>query len=125
MAKYASQAALALRLIKAKGALVTFTRASTYIDPVTQAPSGSDLTYTAQIAALPLSASKARHIFGDGADITKPRLSLSAALSGVAQELKIGDRFVWSGKRYGIVAIERLDPAGEGAVYASGYAEAA
>lgn len=111
-------------MVKAKGALATFTRSITEVDPVTQLASGSAVTYTAHVLAAPLSAGKARYLFGEGADITKPRLSLSVALSGVAQELKIGDRFPWSGKQYALVSIEPLDLAGDGAIYASGYAEA-
>lgn len=125
MAKYDAQASLSLRMIKAKGKLVTFERSAGTIDPVTQQVTGSPTTFSAYMLALPLSAGKARYMLGEGADITKPRLSVSIALSGVSDEPRNGDRFTWSGKEYALQSVEPLDPAGEGAIFASGYAEAA
>lgn len=125
MTKYAPQAALALRLVTAKGTLVTFTRDGAITDPVTQQSVGAAASYTANMVALPLSAGKARHLFGEAADITKARLSITIALSGVTQSPQNGDRFDWGGKTYALVNVELLDPAGEGAIVATGYAEAA
>ncbi len=125
MGKYASQSALALRLVSAKGRLVTFTRVGATIDPVTQQSVNADTTYTANVVAVPLSAGKARYLFGDGADITKPRLSVTIALKDVSQEPRNGDRFTWNGKSYVLGSAEILDPAGDGSIIATGYAEAA
>lgn len=125
MAKYDAQAALALRQIKAKGKRVTFTRAGQITDPVTQETVDASTTYDAYTIAVPLSAGKARYLFGEGADITKPRLSVTIALKGVSAEPRNGDRFAWSGKTYALLSVEPLDPAGEGAILISGYAEAA
>lgn len=125
MGKFDSAAQLALRQIKAKGRLTTFTRPGAQTDPVTQQSVGSDTTYDAHLVATPLSAGKARYLFGEGGDITKARLSVYLALSGLTVEPRNGDRFSWSGKSYALLSIEPLDPAGEGAFFASGYAEAA
>ncbi|MCL4715465.1 MAG: hypothetical protein KJZ75_11190 [Hyphomonadaceae bacterium] len=125
MAKYDPQAALALRLVSSRGRLVTFTRPGQATDPITQQPIGSDTTYDANMVGLALSAGKARYLFGEGADITKPRLSVTIALSGVGEEPRNGDRFSWNGKTYTLLSIEALDPAGEGPILATGYAEAA
>lgn len=125
MGKYASQSALALRLVSAKGRLVTFTRVGATIDPVTQQSVNADTTYTANVLAVPLSAGKARYLFGDAADITKPRLSVTIALKDVSQEPRNGDRFTWGGKTYALMNVEVLDPAGDGGVVAQGFAESA
>lgn len=125
MAKYDAQSALALRLISSKGASVTFTRQGAVVDPVTQASVDASTTYAANMVAFPLSAGKARYVFGEGADITKPRLSVNIALSGVTTEPRNGDRFTWGAKTYALLNIELLDPAGEGAILATGFAEAA
>ncbi len=125
MSKYDAQAAQALSAIKRKGALVRFRRDADQIDPVTQQISSAPITYDAYVLAIPLAAGKARYLFGEGADITKPRLSLSIALKGVGNLPQDGDRFTWSGVSYVILSVELLDPAGEGAIFASGYAEAA
>lgn len=125
MAKYASQSSLALRMLKAKGTLTTFTRPGAVTDPVTQESVDTSTTYQAYLMALPLSAGKARHLFGEAADITKPRLSLTIALKDVGSEPRNGDRFAWGSKNYAILSVEPLDPAGEGAILAQGYAEAA
>ncbi len=124
MSKYDQPAAVALRMITAKGRLVTFTRESGEVDPVTQT-GGEEITYTANIVALPLSSGKAAHIFGSGsADVMKPRLDVHIALKGVAQTPRAGDRFPWSGQIYQLLPPELLDPAGEGAIYAHALAEA-
>jgi hypothetical protein len=125
MGKYASQSALALRLVSAKGRLVTFTRVGATIDPVTQQTVGSDTTYAANMVAIALTASKARFLFGEAADITKPRLSVTIALKNVSEEPRNGDRFTWGGKNYALGSVEILDPAGDGSILATGYAEAA
>lgn len=125
MSRYASQAALVLRMMKARGKHTAFTRGGAVIDPVTQHVSAAPTEYEAYVVAQPLSAGKARYLFGEGADISKSRLSISMALSGVSATPKIGDRFTWGGATYALLSIEPLSPADEGAFYASGYAEAA
>lgn len=125
MGKYASQSALALRLVGSKGSLVTFTRVGAVTDPVTQQTVGSDTTYTANMVAIALTAGKARFLFGEAADITKPRLSVTIALKNVSQEPRNGDRFTWNGKSYALGSVEILDPAGDGSIIATGFAEAA
>lgn len=125
MGKYDAQTALALRMITQKGALTTFTRQGAVVDPVTQESVGDATTYTANMLAIALSAGKARYLFGEGADITKPRLSITIALSGVSVEPRNGDRFTWNGKTYALLSVEILDPAGDGGIIGTGYAEAA
>ncbi len=126
MAKYSAEAASALADIREAGSVITFTRPGGVIDPVTQQNVGDAVTYTAPMIGFPLSAGKARYIFGDGADILKPRLSVIIALSGAAQTPRQGDRFTWGGKTYALMEPELLDPAGEGAaILAQGLAEAA
>lgn len=125
MGKYDPQTALALRLVTQKGAAVTFTRQGSVVDPITQTGVDASTTYEAPMLGIALSAGKARYLFGEGADITKPRLSITIALSGIAQEPRNGDRFVWGGKNYALLSVEVLDPAGDGPILATGYAEAA
>lgn len=125
MTKYASEAASALADISDAGALVTFTRQGSIVDPVTQTSVDASTTYDAPMLAIALSAGKARYLFGEGADITKPRLSVTIALHGLAVEPRNGDRFSWNGKTYALQSVEPLDPAGDGAIIATGFAEAA
>lgn len=125
MGKYDAQTALALRLVSEKGASVTFTRQGSIVDPVTQTSVDASTTYSAPMLGIALSAGKARYLFGEGADITKPRLSITIALSGLAVEPRNGDRFTWGSKTYALQSVEVLDPAGDGAILATGYAEAA
>ena len=125
MGKYDSQSALALRLVSAKGKLVTFTRSGSVVDPVTQTSVDTSTTYEAPMLGIALSAGKARYLFGEGADITKPRLSVTIALYGLEVEPRNGDRFTWNGKTYALMNVEVLDPAGDGGIIATGYAESA
>lgn len=125
MGKYNAQTALALRMVTQKGASVTFTRQGAVVDPVTQTGVDASTTYEAPMLGIALTAGKARHLFGEGADITKPRLSITIALSGLTVEPRNGDRFTWGGKTYALLSVEVLDPAGDGAILATGYAEAA
>lgn len=126
MGKYDAQSALALRLITAKGARTSFTRDGAITDPVTQVSVADPIAYDAQMLATPLSAGKARFVFGEGADVTRLRLSVNIALKGVTQEPRNGDRFAWGAKTYALLNVELLDPAGEGSpIMATGYAEAA
>lgn len=123
MAKYDAQAALALRMVTAKGSVTTFTRLGALTNAVTQTRA-ADTTYSAPLLAIALSAGRARYLFGDGADITKPRLSITMALSGISTLPRNADRFTWGGKAYAIASVEILDPAGDGPIIATGYAEA-
>lgn len=124
MGKYGADARDALADIRADGATVTFTRQGSVIDPVTQTSVDTSTTYEAPMLGIALTAGKARYIFGAGADITKPRLSITIALHGLAVEPRNGDRFTWGGKTYALLGVEVLDPAGDGAILATGYAEA-
>lgn len=124
-AKYAGADALALRQIKAKGALVTFTRVATALDPVTQQISTAPSTFTARAIAFPLSPGKARYLFGDGADVTKARLTVYITLNGATGTPRNGDRFTWGGRAYAIIQIDELNPDGGGAFFQTALAEAA
>lgn len=124
MADYSAQSALALRQIKAKGKLVTFTREDAVIDPVTQEGPGAASTYEAWVVGLPLGTAQALRLFGATA-VGKRRLDLHMALSGVSESPARGDRFSWSGRSYALLDdAELLDPGGTGAFYAHAYAEA-
>jgi glycerol kinase len=123
--KYSADARDALADIRADGATITFTRQGSVIDPVTQTSVDTSTTYEAPMLGIALSAGKARHVFGEGADITKPRLSVTIALYGLEVEPRNGDRFTWGGKTYALMNVEVLDPAGDGGIIATGYAEAA
>lgn len=124
-AVYASAEALAHRMIGAKGRYVTFTRGGAQIDPITQQITAAPSTYDARALALPMSAGKARYLFGDGADVTKARLDVHISLRGVSSEPRIGDRFTWGGRRYALISTEPLDPDGSGPFYIRAIAEAA
>lgn len=122
---YASQSALTLGLIKAKGKLTTFTRQGATVDPVTQSGPATASSYTAYAVAFPLNATKAAALYG-ASSIQKARLDVHIALSGVSETPKAGDRFAWGSRTYAILADpELLDPDGAGAFYAHVYAEAA
>jgi len=122
---YASQIALADRMVRAKGKVTTFTRPGVAVDPVTQMPAGSEVTFTAPLLALPLSAGKAAQMFGASANVSKARLSCTMALSGVSQSPQEGDRFTWAGVQYRIItAPELLNPDGDTAIMATFVAEA-
>lgn len=125
MGKYDADARDALADIRADGATVTFTRQGSVVDPVTQVSVDASTTYQAPMLGIALSAGKARYLFGEGADITKPRLSITIALHGLDVEPRNGDRFDWGGKTYALLSVEALDPAGDGPIIATGYAEAA
>lgn len=127
MGKYDPQAAMALRMISAKGGLVTMTRPGVIVDPVTQATVDDSSTYDVRVVGIPLSPREARRQFGDAINVSIARLSVFIAMSGAAQTPRGGDRFTWGGKAYQLMMDpELLDPAGEGAaILASGFAEAA
>lgn len=126
MAKYDAQAALALRLVTSKGARTTFTRDGAIIDPVTQVSVGSPTEYTAPTLAIAMSPREARRQFGEAINISIARLSVTIAMSGVTETPRGGDKFSWGGKAYALMMDpELLDPAGDGPIIATGYAEAA
>lgn len=124
MGKYDADARDALADIRTDGATVTFTRQGSVVDPISQQSVDASTTYEAPMLGIALTAGKARYVFGAGADITKPRLSVTIALHGLNVEPRNGDRFTWNGKTYALLSIEPLDPAGDGAIIATGYAEA-
>jgi len=125
MTAYASQIALADRMVRAKGRVVTLTRPGLPVDPVTQMPAGSEVTYTAPMLGIALSAGKAAQLFGASANVSKARLSCTMALSGVTQSPQEGDRFTWAGVQYRIItAPELLNPDGAASIIATFIAEA-
>lgn len=124
---YAAAATLALRMVQTKGRVLTYTRPSEAVDPVTQAGAGAPTTYRLPSIGFPVSAGKASMIFGQGAsNVNKARLSMTAAMKGSTVRPAIGDRFTWGGTPMRIVTEpELLDPDGSGApVIATFIAEA-
>ncbi len=125
MGKYDAQASMALRMISSKGAKVTFSRGGALIDPVLQTRSAAT-TYDARAVAFAMSARDARKQFGEAVDINVARLSVYVAMKGVAQTPRGGDKFTWGGRAFKFsIDPEILDPAGDGPILATGYAEAA
>lgn len=122
---YSAQAATAKRMISAKGAsVVTFSRETGAVDPLTQALA-DPLTYAAPAVAFPLATQQVSRIFGANA-VGKRHLQIYIALDGVTETPKGGDKFTWLGQGYALLdEPELLAPSGNRAILATGYAEAA
>jgi hypothetical protein len=121
VAKFAGMQATALALIQRSGTSVTVTRknAGTF-DPVTQQETGSTRSYS-----LPAVVSRPdRGDFYEGGTLARRNaIRLTFAQKGALIEPRPGDTVRWKGEDWTIFYAAPVDPAGDGSIVTSAYAE--
>ena len=121
MGKYAAQAASALALIAKKGGPVIIQRkvAGTY-NPVTQAATESVTSHTFQAVVMPPGRGAE---FRTGSLAGKNAIELTLAQQGQSIQPGPSDIVTWQGKDWTIFWSTTYDPAGDGAIFTTAYAE--
>lgn len=121
MSKFAAQAATAVRMIKSKGAITSFSRVMPgTFDPVTQASVG-ETTKTLKMPVVGLAPGKSAE-FKIGTLEKRKIIELHCA-PNLADAPAEGDKVTWKGHDWTVIWVDELDPDGGGAVYAKAYAE--
>lgn len=121
MGKYAAQAASALALITKKGGPVVVRRkAASTFDPVTQATTESWTSYTFQAVVMPPGRGAE---FRTGSLAGKNAIELTIAQQGQTIQPGPGDRVTFKGQDWTIFWSTTYDPAGDGSIFTTAYAE--
>lgn len=121
MPKFAGMQATALALIKRSGSAVTVTRKSASgFDPVTQQESASSRSYS--LSAVVSRPDRADFLEG-GTLGRKEAIKLTFAQKGAAIEPRPGDTVRWRGEEWTIFYASPVDPAGDGSIVTTAYAE--
>ena len=121
MGKYAAQAASALALIAKKGGPVVVKRkAAGAFNPVTQVVAETVTTHTFQAVVMPPGRSAE---FRAGSLAGKNAIELTLAQQGQSIQPGPGDSVTWQGKDWTIFWSTTYDPAGDGAIFTTAYAE--
>jgi hypothetical protein len=119
--KYAAQAATALGLIARKGGPVVIQRKvlGAY-NPVTQAASESMTSHTFQAVVMPPGRGAE---YRAGSLAGKNAIELTLAQQGQSIQPGPGDVVTWNGQPWTIFWSTTYDPAGDGAIFTTAYAE--
>lgn len=121
MAKFAGMQATALALIRRSGSSVYVTRkyASTF-DPVTQQETPSKRSYALQAV---VSRPDRADFFEGGSLSRREAIKITFAQKGAPIEPRPGDIVRWRGEDWTIFFASPVDPAGDGSIVTTAYAE--
>lgn len=121
MGKYSASASTADSLIKRKGATVVLTRKGvTSFNPVTQQETSTTTTYSFKAVVEPPAKGEEFEVDSLG---RKNAIKITFAQKGQSIEPRPGDQINWKGENWTLFWASTLDPAGDGAVLTTAYAE--